>query len=195
MREGNLILRILSEKLSPRLEIGASVNINGACQTVVEIHKKSFIVETISETLGKTNLGELKSGSSVNLELPLTPLSLLDGHLVQGHVDCVGKLASISPATGSTVIAVEYSDQFDKYLISKGSIAIDGISLTVVKTESGKFEVAIIPHTFENTTLATKKVGDKVNLEFDMIAKYIERQIGKDKKELTIDYLKEHGFS
>lgn len=194
-REGNLILRVKSGVLSSRLEIGASVSINGACQTVTEIHKDSFVVEAIAETLERTNLGDLKAGSGVNLELPLTPQSLLDGHLVQGHIDCTGKIAKISPLSGSVVFAVDYPDEFDKYLIEKGSVAVDGISLTVIKTERGKFEIAIIPHTLKKTILANKKVGDKVNLEFDMIAKYIERQASSGKKELTIDFLKEHGFS
>lgn len=194
-REGNLVLRVSSEKLARHLEIGASVNINGACQTVIEIQKTGFTVETISETLEKTNLGELKPGSLINLELPLTPQSLLDGHLVQGHVDCTGRIATVAPVPGSTVFTIEYPDQFDKYLIIKGSIAVDGISLTVINVSSGRFEFAIIPHTMENTILVNKKVGDTVNLEFDMIAKYIEKQISSGKKELTIDFLKEHGFS
>ncbi len=194
-RGGNLVLSVHSDRLSPQLQVGSSVAINGACQTVMEIHKNSFVVEAISETLEKTNLGELKTGSSVNLELPLTPQSLLDGHLVQGHVDCTGKISRITPLSGSTIFGVEYPVEFDRYLIIKGSVAVDGISLTVVNTSSGAFEIAIIPHTLKNTILANKKVGDFVNLEFDMIAKYIEKQISTGKKELTIDFLKEHGFS
>jgi len=194
-RGGNLVLSVHSDRLSPQLQVGSSVAINGACQTVMEIYKNSFVVEAISETLEKTNLGELKTGSSVNLELPLTPQSLLDGHLVQGHVDCTGKISRITPLSGSTIFGVEYPVEFDRYLIIKGSVAVDGISLTVVNTSSGAFEIAIIPHTLKNTILANKKVGDFVNLEFDMIAKYIEKQISTGKKELTIDFLKEHGFS
>jgi riboflavin synthase len=194
-REGNLILRIKSDALSSRLEIGASVSINGACQTVTELHKNSFAVEAIAETLEKTDLGGLRTGSGVNLELPLTPQSLLDGHLVQGHVDCTGKISKISPQSGSVIFTIEYPGEFDKYLIEKGSVAVDGISLTTTKTAPGKFEIAIIPHTLKKTILANKKVGDKVNLEFDMMAKYIEKQLSSGKKELTIDFLKEHGFS
>ncbi|UCC80473.1 MAG: riboflavin synthase [Candidatus Zixiibacteriota bacterium] len=194
-RGGNLILRIHSDKLSPQLQVGSSVSINGACQTVTEIHKNSIVVEAISETLEKTNLGDLKTGSNVNLELPLTPQSLLDGHLVQGHIDCTGKISKITPLSGSTIFAINYLDKFDRYLIIKGSVAVDGISLTVINTASGMFEIAIIPHTLKNTILADKKVGDVVNLEFDMIAKYIEKQTSPGKKELTMDFLKEHGFS
>jgi riboflavin synthase len=194
-REGNLVLRITSDVLSSGLEIGASVSINGACQTVTELHNNSFVVEAISETLEKTDLGGLKTGSVVNLELPLTPQSLLDGHLVQGHIDCTGKISKISPQSGSVIFSIDYPREFDKYLIEKGSVAVDGISLTVTGTSSGSFETAIIPHTLKNTILANKKTGDKVNLEFDMIAKYIEKQRSSGKKELTIDFLKEHGFS
>jgi riboflavin synthase len=194
-REGNLVMLIRSVALSSSLEIGASVSINGACQTVTELHKNGFVVEAIAETLEKTNLGDLKAGSDVNLELPLTPQSLLDGHLVQGHVDCTGKISMISPQSGSVIYSIEYPGEFDKYLIEKGSIAVDGISLTVIKTVPGNFDIAIIPHTLKKTILAQKKVGDKVNLEFDMIAKYIEKQTSSGKKELTIDFLKEHGFS
>jgi len=192
---GNLVLSIHSDDLSPKLQIGSSMAINGACQTVTETHKNSFVVEAISETLEKTNLGDLKTGSNVNLELPLTPQSLLDGHLVQGHVDCTGKISKVTPLSGSTVFAIEYPDEFDRYLIIKGSIAVDGISLTVTYFSTGTFEIAIIPHTLKNTILADKKVGDIVNLEFDMMAKYIEKQNSPGKKELTIDFLKEHGFS
>lgn len=194
-RGGNLVLRVVSDKLSPQLQVGSSVAINGACQTVVEVQKNSFVVEAISETLEKTNLGELKAGSSVNLELPLTPQSLLDGHLVQGHVDCTGKISKVTPLSGSTIFAIEYPVEFERYLIIKGSVAVDGISLTVANIASGTFEIAIIPNTLKNTILADKKVGDIVNLEFDMIAKYIEKQTSPGKKELTIDFLKEHGFS
>jgi riboflavin synthase len=194
-REGNLVLRIGSGVLPDRLEVGASVAINGACQTVIELRKNSFVVEAIAETLEKTSLGELKAGSAVNLELPLTPGSLLDGHLVQGHVDCTGKISKIIPKSGSTIFGIDYPVEFDKYLIIKGSIAVDGISLTVVRTEPGNIEIAIIPHTLKNTIMANKKTGDTVNLEFDMIAKYIEKQMSSGKKDLTIDFLKEHGFS
>jgi riboflavin synthase len=192
---GNLVLSIESDKLSSKLVIGASVNINGACQTVTELLENSFVVEAISETLEKTTLGDLKAGSRVNLELPLTPQSLLDGHMVQGHVDNTGRIARIEPVSGSTVFTIEYPTEYDSYLIIKGSVAVDGISLTVVNTSPGMFEFAVIPHTLENTILADKKVGDRVNLEFDMIAKYIEKQLSTGKRELTIDFLKEHGFS
>jgi riboflavin synthase len=194
-RKGNLVLRIASEKLLPGLQTGSSVNVNGACQTVIEVGDESFTVEAITETLEKTNLGKLKAGSAVNLELPLTPQSLLGGHLLQGHIDCRGIISKIVPRSGSTIFVVDYPAPFDKYVITKGSVAIDGISLTIINPTAGRLEVAIIPHTLRNTILADKKIGDSVNLEFDMIAKYIEKLIGSGKKELTIDFLKEHGFS
>jgi len=177
-RAGNLIIRVGSDKLSPRLQVGSSVAINGACQTVIEVQKTGFVVEAISETLEKTNLGNLKSGSSVNLELPLTPRSLLDGHLVQGHVDCTGKISKIAPLSGSVIFSIEYPDEFDRYLTDKGSIAVDGISLTIANTSAGEFEIAIISHTLKNTILIDRKVGDVVNLEFDMIAKFFNNRRG-----------------
>jgi len=194
-REGNLILRINSDRLAGKLQIGSSVSINGACQTVIEVRENAFAVEAISETLEKTNLRNLKASSKVNLELPLTPQSMLDGHLVQGHVDCTGEISKIARSSGSVLLSIEYPPLFDKYVIDKGSVAVDGVSLTIVNAMNGKFEIAIIPHTLKNTILVNKKIGDIVNLEFDMIAKYIERQASPEKKELTLDFLKEHGYS
>jgi riboflavin synthase len=190
----NLTMSISSEKIIKKLEIGSSISINGACQTVIELGPDYFSVDTIEESLQRTNLGELKIGSSVNLEPPLTPSSLLDGHLVQGHVDCVGIINKIAPGAGSTVFVISFPEEYKKYVVEKGSIAIDGISLTVVETSSNTFEVAIIPHTLENTILNDKKINNKVNLEFDIIAKYIERMTQPDKSKITIDFLKEHGF-
>ena len=190
----NLILSISSKNTIERLEIGSSISINGACQTVVELGKDFFKVDTIEESLKRTTLGDLKIGSKVNLEPPLTPSSLLDGHLVQGHVDCVGTITKITPKAGSTIFSISFADDYNKYIVEKGSIAIDGISLTVSNTSSNKFEVAIIPHSLENTILVNKQINDKVNLEFDIIAKYIERMTQPEKSKITIDFLKEHGF-
>jgi len=156
--------------------------------------KDFFKVDTIEESLKRTTLGDLKIGSKVNLEPPLTPSSLLDGHLVQGHVDCVGTITKITPKAGSTIFSISFADDYNKYIVEKGSIAIDGISLTVSNTSSNKFEVAIIPHSLENTILVNKQINDKVNLEFDIIAKYIERMTQPEKSKITIDFLKEHGF-
>lgn len=194
-RDGNLVLTVSSSKLSGKLQIGSSIAINGACQTVTNIKKDSFTVEAISETLAKTNLGSLKAGSKLNLESSLTPQSLLDGHIVQGHVDCTGRIINISRHSGSVLFTIGYPPDFESYLVSKGSVAIDGISLTVVNSEKNRFTVAIIPLTLSSTILSEKNTGDVVNLEFDIIAKYIEKMTSPKKNDLTIDFLKEHGFS
>ncbi len=193
-REDNLVFTISSKNLSGKLRLGASIAINGACQTVTDIREDVFTTEAIAETLEKTNLGMLKTGSCVNLELPVTPQSLLDGHLVQGHIDCVGKIAGVSPQSGSVIITINFPSQYEKYLVPKGSVAVDGISLTVVEVGGGKFTVAIIPHTFENSVLSDRSIGDAVNLEFDIIAKYIEKMTSSKSNGLTVEFLKERGF-
>ncbi len=191
---GNLAIEVEAPKTSPLLEIGASVSINGACQTVVSGNERIFKVEAIKETLTRTNLGELKNGSHVNLEVPLSLNDLLHGHLVQGHVDCASKIIGIRPTDGSTLLTFEYPDEYSKYIIEKGSIAIDGVSLTVVEVRPGTFSVSVIPHTMANTVFRYKKAGDTVNLEYDMLAKYVEKMITPDRGRITMEFLKEHGF-
>lgn len=193
-RGGNLLLNIEGGQTSPRLKIGDSVSVNGACQTVVSGERDHFSVEAIAETISRTTLGELKSGSRVNLELPMNLNDLLHGHLVQGHVDCTGKIKEIKPISGSTVLTVEYPKKYGRYLIEKGSVAVDGVSLTVVETSSGSFKISIIPHTITNTVFLYRKAGDMVNLEFDMLAKYVEKMVAPQRGDITIDFLKEHGF-
>jgi riboflavin synthase len=194
MAKGNLILEIKAGKITPKLVLGASVSINGACQTVVFCQNDHFKVEAVRETLTRTNLGSLKSGSLVNLELPLGLNELLHGHLVQGHVDCQASITEIKIIEGSTLLSFEYPEQYEKYVIDKGSIALDGVSLTVIEVSPGKCQVSLIPHTIESTTFRFRKVGDKVNLEFDMLAKYIEKMISPLQNKITADFLKEHGF-
>jgi len=192
--DANITFTISSSKIIEKLEIGSSVSINGACQTVVEIAEGQFKVDTIEESLKRTNLGNLSIGSKVNLEPPLTPSSLLDGHLVQGHIDCTGNISKITPGGGSTIYEISYPSEYTKFLVEKGSVAIDGISLTVVDVTDKYFTVAIIPHSLDNTILADSKVGNIVNLEFDILAKYMERMVSPKKNEISIDFLKEHGF-
>jgi len=194
-RGTNLVLEIESIVVSKGLKIGDSIAINGACQTIVKIGGGSFTVEAIPETLSRTNLGELKSGESVNLEPPLATGEKFHGHFVQGHIDCAGEIDSITRNDGQITLSIKFSEQYSKYLIEKGSVAIDGVSLTVTSVSSGRFQVALIPHTMENTTFKYKQHGDKVNLEFDMIAKYIERMMSPGKQnEITSEFLREHGF-
>lgn len=168
---GNLELWIQSPFNEP-LKIDQSISHNGACLTVVEIKDQQYRVTAIEETLQKTNLASLKKGMFVNLERCLKVGDRLDGHMVQGHVDTVGTCVEIDKRNGSTNFFFEYHS--DKYFtVEKGSITINGVSLTVVHAERGKFSVSIIPYTLEHTTFKHLKVGDKVNLEFDIIGKYL----------------------
>jgi riboflavin synthase len=194
MSGGNITLDITAPKIAAKLDIGASVAINGACQTVVARDGEHFRVEAVRETLTRTNLGELKSGSPVNLELPLGLNDLLHGHLVQGHIDCLSAITKIKPIDGSTLFSFEYPREYEKYIIEKGSIAVDGISLTVTLVSTGSFTVSIIPHTVTSTTLRYKKIGNKVNLEFDMLAKYVEKMMSPKGNKIDYNFLKEHGF-
>jgi riboflavin synthase len=197
-RQGtNLAIEVEARKVTPRLEIGASVSINGACQTVVARGQDHFRVEAVAETLTRTNLGGLVKSSPVNLENPLSLSDLMHGHLVQGHVDCVSRITEIKPLDGSVLFTFDHPREYDKYLIEKGSVAVDGVSLTVTKVMPSSFQVSMIPHTIENTIFRYRQVGDTVNLEFDMIAKYIHRMISPHdtgESKITIEYLKEHGF-
>lgn len=161
------------EELISRLEIGiTSVALDGACHTVESVEKNAFTVYTSPETLRRTTLGESRTGKSINLELPLTPSGLLDGHLVQGHVDGIGRISSIRAKGESRIYRFETPSEIGKYLVEKDSIAIDGVSLTLFSIDSGSFEVAMIPETIAKTALAKKKEGDAVNLEVNVIAKY-----------------------
>jgi riboflavin synthase len=194
MAGGNMTIDIETPKLAPKTKVGDSVAINGACQTVIACDRDRIKVEAVQETLTRTNLGTLKSGSLVNLELPLSPEDLLHGHLVQGHVDCISTVKEIKPIDGSTLISFDYPPQYKRYLIEKGSIAIDGVSLTITQTAPGILTISIIPHTLASTTFRYRKIGDRVNLEFDIIAKYIERMISPPDSKINYDFLKEHGF-
>ena len=193
-RGGNSTLTVDSARLSDKLDISSSIAINGACLTITELLEKQFTVEAIEETLLRTNLGRLKPGSWVNLEAPLRPDDLLHGHLVQGHVDCTGTLSRISQTGGSTIITIDYPERYGKFLIEKGSIAVDGISLTIAELSRGGFSAALIPHTMENTNLKYRRSGETVNLEFDMIAKYVERMTVPEHRDITVNFLREHGF-
>lgn len=192
----NLKLRIKASKILNDLKVGDSININGACQTIIATDGNSFTVEAVEETLKKTNLGVLKRNDGVNLERAVRLSDRLGGHLVTGHVDCVGKIKSIARRDGSFLYEFELSEKYLAHLIEKGSVAVDGISLTVVEVKEKSFTVAIIPFTLENTSLSTKKVGDLVNIETDLIGKYVERFLAtkREKFEITEEWLKEKGW-
>ena len=162
------------------LKIDQSIAHNGVCMTVVEIKDKLYKVTAIDETLKKTNLGQLSIGKKVNLERCMQINARLDGHIVQGHVDQTAILKSIENQKGSYLLTFEYDENSTgNVTVEKGSICIDGISLTVVNSKIGEFSVAIIPYTWEFTNLHQLKVGDFVNLEFDIIGKYVQRLMNK----------------
>lgn len=176
---------IEANKIIDDLRIGSSVAVNGCCLTVVKIDKNTFSVDTIEETLNKTNLGVLKQGMKVNLERPLTADARLGGHFVLGHVDTTGRIDSIKELSNSHWMTISFPEKFKHYLIYVGSIAIDGVSMTVAELNENSFSVGIIPHTWKETIFADKKVGDTVNLEFDVLGKYVERIMqGKSSEEI-----------
>lgn len=171
------VITIEANKIFDNLKLGDSVAVNGTCLTVSSFSNKIFNADITSETLSRTNLGDLKSGFKVNLERALTLNGRLGGHIVSGHIDGVGIIKNISKNSEDIELVIECSANLMKYIIEKGSVAVDGISLTVAKVDSNKnnFSVAIIPHTFKETILFYKKEGDKVNIENDIIGKYVEK--------------------
>ena len=172
---------IKAPNLIKEIQIDDSVATNGCCLTATQIKDDTFKVQAIHMTLQKTSVGDLKSGDKVNLELSLRPQDRLGGHFVQGHVNAMGTIKQIKTMGENWEIEVTFPPDLRKYMISEGSITLDGISLTIAKLTETTLTVAIIPHTLEKTTLGTKKVGDHLNLEVDMIAKYIENFLRFDK--------------
>ena len=161
------------------IAVADSVSVNGACLTVTELRGTDFSVDTVPETLRRTNLGGLSVGDAVNLERSMKADGRFGGHIVQGHVDGVGKVASIFPEGNSHVFEFEGPDNVMRYVVEKGFIAVDGASLTVVNCDSRAFSIAVIPYTLDNTVFKSRKVGDAVNLEADIMAKYVERLVGQ----------------
>ncbi|MEJ5256518.1 MAG: riboflavin synthase [Acidimicrobiales bacterium] len=168
-REGS-DLRVRAERVLDATRIGDSIAVNGCCLTVVELGDGWWRADVSEETYRRTNLGELREGDPVNLERPVRLTDRLGGHLVQGHVDAVGEVVEPAPD-----LRVRMPEELTRYVVEKGSITVDGVSLTVVQALDDGFTVAVIPHTAEVTTLGRKKPGDRVNLEVDVIAKYTER--------------------
>jgi riboflavin synthase len=163
------------KRFASKLHLGDSVAINGTCLTVVEKAQGRFGVQAVEETLKKTNLGLLKVGDRVNIELPLRASEMLGGHLVLGHIDGVGKITEIKPLKKSWMFSIKIPRRFLKYLIPTGSIAIDGVSLTVARIRGSAIGIAIIPHTMDVTNFKYRQPGDLLNLEFDVLGKYVER--------------------
>jgi riboflavin synthase len=172
--QGNLHLTIKSE-ITNELKIDQSVAHNGVCLTVIDIKNEEYTVTAIKETLDKTSIGQLKINDIINLERAMKLGDRLDGHIVQGHVDGTGICTKISDENGSTWFTFQYESNKNNVTIEKGSITVNGVSLTVINSEVNEFSVAIIPYTKEHTTFKTLQLGDIVNLEFDVIGKYVAR--------------------
>ena len=193
-------LTVEGHKILKGTQIGDSIALNGVCLTVIRQSEREFTVDVMAETLAKTNLAELKSGSRVNLERALQLQTRLGGHLVSGHIDGVGNIRRIASWGIAQVYEISAPPALLSYMLPKGSIAIDGISLTLIDVESEYFSVSLIPHTFEQTTLGLKGIGASVNLETDLIGKYVARFMGintpssKNKPDLSLGFLAEHGF-
>jgi len=168
-----------SSSITPELKVDQSVAHNGVCLTVVKIHNEQYTVTAIDETLQKTNLGHLQIGNLVNLERCMAANGRFDGHIVQGHVDETGTVTNIVDNNGSWTYTVSYQKLSHNVTVEKGSVTINGTSLTVVNSQEHSFSVCIIPYTYENTIFKTLKIGDTVNLEFDIVGKYVAKMLGK----------------
>ena len=201
-RQGGLRLRVQYGNLAEfrNLSVDESVSINGACQTVVALGDGWFEVDTVEETLLKTTLGSLRHGALVNLERAVRPLDRLGGHFVLGHVDCAAVVQAVRELGSSRELWIALPDAFSPFIVSAGSITIDGISLTVAKLEAERFAVAVIPFTFAHTTINALKSGSRVNLEFDILGKYVARQLARHSSPVAADskidegWLREQGF-
>lgn len=194
-------LLIKANKVLENTNVGDSICTNGVCLTVTNLKANSFEADVMAETLRRSNLGDLKVGSKVNLERALTLQSRLGGHIVSGHIDGTGTIISLIKEDNATWVTIKTTNDILRYIVLKGSITIDGISLTVAYVDENVFKVSIIPHTAQETTLLNKSIGETVNLECDVISKYIEKLMGLNTKEenkkntsLTEDFLRENGF-
>jgi riboflavin synthase len=181
--EGGARLVIDASAVLDDAVLGASIAVNGCCLTVTELDERSFAADAVIETLARTNLGDFAAGDPVNLERPLRLADRLGGHLVQGHVDATGVVRDRAPEPdGSTMVTVEAPESVLRYVVHKGSITVDGVSLTVARRDDDAFSVALIPHTLAVTTLGTRAVGARVNLEVDLVAKYVEALVSNTRE-------------
>jgi len=162
------------------LSIGASIAVNGVCLTAVTVKDAGFVADLAPETLSRSNLGDLAAGSRVNLERPVTPMTRLSGHIVQGHVDATGEVVALDPLRdGNWWLTVRVPKSLDRYLVEKGSVTLDGISLTIAAMDGDVIGITIIPHTFANTTIGQAQVGTRMNIEVDVLAKHVEKLLAR----------------
>ena len=203
------IITIIADKVLKGTKIGDSIAVNGVCLTVTSISGNKFTADVMAETIRRSSLGTLKHGSKVNLERAMAADGRFGGHIVSGHIDGTGVIRSLEREDNAVWVEIETPDKLLKYIVEKGSIAIDGISLTVAKLTDDSFSVSVIPHTGEETTLLAKKPGDIVNLENDIVGKYVERLMNfntsqkspfdnktdrSTNSKITMDFLDENGF-
>jgi riboflavin synthase len=187
----------IDEQYTHGVHIGDSIAVNGTCLTVVSFSSTSFVAQTVEETRATTTLGKMREGTRVNLEKALAAGERMGGHFVQGHVDGIGVITTIDRQSNKISLSVAVHKELVRYMIDKGSVAIDGISLTIQKVEGGSISIAIIPHTFAATTLSERTVGDKVNIEADVLGKYVISYLSKGKGNsgtITSEKLRENGF-
>ena len=188
------ILSIQASKVLEDAHLGDSIAVNGVCLTVTTLNGDVFTADVMNETLSRSSLGSLRAGSPVNLERAMAAGGRFGGHIVSGHIDGTGRIASVTRDDNAVWFRIMADKKLLRYIVEKGSIAIDGISLTVAKTDSESFSVSIIPHTIGQTILGTRKVGDTVNLENDIIGKYVEKLMQNDESGVTLDLLAKNGF-
>lgn len=195
-------LTITAKKVLENTNLGDSIAVNGVCLTVTALGKDGFTADVMPESMSKTNMGRLKPGDRVNLERALTLSSRLGGHIVSGHIDGVGDIINMEKDDNAVRVTLTSVPKVMKYIVSEGSVALDGVSLTVAHLGDNDFTVSLIPHTAQVTTLLDKKVGDKLNIENDVVGKYVERLLSfsdKDKvveknSAISLNFLRENGF-
>lgn len=193
-------ISINAKKVLEDVKLGDSISTNGVCLTVTNFTRSNFTVDVMAETMRRTNLSILSQGAEVNLERALKVGDRLGGHIVSGHIDGTGRITEFKKEDNAIWVTIRTDSSILKYIIPKGSIAIDGISLTVAYVDEEVFKVSVIPHTKDFTTLLHKNIGDMVNLECDLVGKYIEKLINfedkkQDKNDLSENFLREHGFA
>jgi len=187
-------LTVEAKKVLEGTKPGDSIAINGVCLTVTSVSKDNFSVEVMPETMRRTNIGRLHYGDSVNLERAVPTQGRFGGHFVQGHVDDVGKVLSLRPEGEAVIARISAPVRLMSYVVNKGFIAVNGVSLTVIECDDFSFSVSLVTYTRKYTTLNNLKPGDMVNIEVDIIAKYVERLKQRDNLGVTLDFLEEHGF-
>jgi len=194
-RGKSVLITISCSPVLDDLKMGDSISVDGVCLTITQVMTQAFSVEASEETAMRTTLGNKKPKQKVNLERAIKLNNRLGGHLVSGHVDEIAKITSITPKGSYRKITFQIPQKITKYLVEKGSVAIDGISLTINEVKSDRFSVNVIPYTAYHTTLASKKIGDEVNIEVDILGKYVEKLIIKDyDKKMDVQFLSKHGF-